>query len=266
MFCEWNPGVFHNDFFSKHTPKMSEDEAVIVRAFVHGLVGKYPRKLDLFHEAFCHRSVNEKNSYERLECLGDAVLGMIACEYLFKTYKEVNEGVLSRLRMKLVNGSALGEYSKSIDLSSMVRINSSIPTSKNSKIYQDAFEALVGCIYLDMGYSTTYDLCKMLFNEHFSEQRLWQDSNFKDILNKLQKRLHCNVTYEKVAQRGPSHGVTYLVKVTMAHCSAHGEGRTIKSAEQDASYQLLRSLGWTDFRTGDVSHFESILKQFNSNC
>ena len=61
--------------------KMSEDEDRNVRTFVHGLVGKYPRKLDLFHEAFCHRSVNEKNSYERLECLGDAVLGMIACEY-----------------------------------------------------------------------------------------------------------------------------------------------------------------------------------------
>ena len=235
-----------------------------IRSYVLGLIGKYPKNIELYHEAFCHKSFSDKHSNERLECLGDAVLGMIACEYLFKRYTAINEGVLSRLRTKLVNGLSLSEYSQSIDLSCMIKINTSLPTSRSCKIYQDAFEALIGCVYLDMGYVVCYDLCKMLFNEHFPEKRLWHDSNYKDILNKLQKRLHCNVTYTTISMKGPSHGLTYLVKVTLSNKSAHGEGKTIKMAQQDASCKLLRSMGWTEFKTGDTCQFENILKKILS--
>ena len=238
------------------------NEEKLIRSFILGITGRYPKHMNLYHEAFCHKSYSEKCSNERLECLGDAVLGMIACEYLFKLYPTINEGVLSRLRTKLVNGLSLSEYSQSLDLSSMLKVNTNLSASKNSKIYQDAFEALIGCVYLDMGYTVCYNLCKMLFNEHFPEKRLWHDSNYKDILNKLQKRLHCNVIYTTISTKGPSHGITYLVKVTLAKKSAIGEGKTIKNAQQDASCKLLRSMGWTDFRTGDTCQFENILKKF----
>lgn len=240
---------------------MSGNEDKAIREFALGLIGRYPKNIDLYHEAFAHRSFSEKSN-ERLECLGDAVLGMIACEYLYKLYPGINEGVISRLRTKLVNGMSLAIYSNSIELHTMIKISTSLQPGRSAKIFQDAFEALIGCLYLDMGYDVCYDLCKMLFNEHFPEKRLWHDSNYKDILNKLQKRLHANVAYNTISQSGPPHGLIYLVKVTLCNKYAHGEGKTIKQAQQDASFKLLRSMGWTNSRTGDNCQFENILHKF----
>ena len=221
----------------------------VIRCFVKDVVGRFPRNTQLYNECFCHKSMTGHPSNERLECLGDAVLGMIACEYLFMLYKDVNEGVLSRLRMKLVNSTAIAEFSSSLNLDKMILMSPPVQKGR-CKIFQDVFEAFVGALYLDMGYNVVSDWCKLLFAEHFPPSRLWNDSNYKDILNKLQKQLHCNVQYVRKGTCGSAHAVTYMVQVIAGHQTAMGTGRTVKLAEQDASLTLLRQLGLTSFVTG----------------
>ena len=220
-----------------------------IKAFVHDIIGRYPKNTDLYNECFCHRSMEAQRSNERLECLGDSVLGLIACEYLYTTYSDIDEGLISRLRMKIVNSEALAEFSRALDLSSMIMMTQ--PSNGYAKIQQDAFEALVGALYLDMGYRVVFDWCKLLFAEHFPPSRLWSDSNYKDILNKLQKQLQCNVVYTRVGTSGTPHNQLYYVKVSAGSRIAHGSGRTVKHAEQLASLQMLRQLGLTNFVTGE---------------
>jgi ribonuclease III len=222
-----------------------DDEKQKIRNFVRSFVGQYPNDLSVYEECFRHRSVGGKSN-ERLECLGDAVIGMIACEFLFKRYPDVNEGMISRLRVKIVNGAALGEYAKTIQLESMLKIN--CPHDHSSKIYEDAFEAFIGALYLDFGYNILFKVCSLMFTEHFDEDRLWKDSNYKDILNKLQKKMNFNVRYERVSQVGPSHDIKYVVCVHAGKEKAVGTGRTIKLAEQQASMHVLKQLGVTSFR------------------
>ena len=224
-----------------------------IRRFVLAITGKYPTHIELFSECFRHRSVAsaDQNSNERLECLGDAVLGMIACEHLFKSYPTIDEGVISRLRMRLVNGQALGVYCVSIGISNIVETStSSLRKVPNCKIFKDAFEAFVGAVYLDMGYDTAYTVCTLLFNEHFPPSLLWRDVNYKDILNKLQKRLNCTVRYQRISQSGPPHSILYTVQVFAGQYTGKGSGHTIKAAEQQASLCVLRQLGFSDFVTG----------------
>jgi len=87
-----------------------------------------------------------------------------------------------------------------------------------------------------------------MFTEHFDEERLWRDSNYKDILNKLQKKMNFVVRYERVSQLGPSHDTKYVVCVHAGTQKAVGTGRTIKLAEQQASMYVLKQLGVTSFK------------------
>lgn len=223
-----------------------------IRRFVLANTGKYPTNVDLFAECFRHRSAASKQqSNERLECLGDAVLGMIACEYLFKLYPTIDEGVISRLRMRLVNGQALGIYCVSIGINEIVETSTpTVQKHASCKIFKDAFEAFVGAVYLDMGYDTAFTVCRLLFKEHFPPSRLWQDVNYKDILNKLQKRMNCNVRYERLSQSGPPHSILYTVQVFAGQYTGTGSGHTVKTAEQQASLSVLRQLGFSEFVTG----------------
>ena len=220
-----------------------------IQDYINGIIGRHPRNIDLYNECFCHRSVPGHRSNERLECLGDSVLGMIACEYLYNTYPDIDEGMISRLRMKLMNSSALSEFSASLGLPGMVLMAAPLAHGQ-CKIFQDVFEALVGALYLDMGYHVVFDWCKLLFQEHFPPNRLWSDCNYKDILNKLQKQLRCQVSYTRMGNSGTPHTLTYHVRVTAGSRTARGVGRTVKQAEQDASLHILHQLGLSGFITG----------------
>ena len=233
-----------------HSPKR-------VREYINSMIGRHPKNIDLYNECFRHRSVPGHRSNERLECLGDSVLGMIACEYLYITYPDIDEGMISRLRMKLVNASALSEFSTSLGLPAMVIMAPPLAHG-HCKIFQDVFEALVGALYIDMGYSVVFDWCKLLFQEHFPPNRLWIDCNYKDILNKLQKQLQCQVSYDRICSSGTQHNITYQVRATAGTRSAVGVGRTVKQAEQDASLRILHQLGLNSFVTGQNAKIQNV--------
>jgi len=228
-----------------------------VRDYVHRITGRYSRNEELYEEALRHKTVSGKSN-ERLECLGDAVLGLISCEYLYFRYPDINEGVISRLRMKIVCGSALLEYATSIDLHDNICHGLDAPCDK---VTEDAFEALLGAIYLDMGYRQAFDFVILLFKENFPDKRLWLDTNYKDCLNKLQKKIGARVKYQRINEPLDSLDLPLdqvSVQVNVGSSVFYGTGKTQKSAEQNASYIALTNLGVKSFLLGQDPD-----KQFN---
>lgn len=120
------------------------------------ILGFKPKNLSIYETAFTHRSTNEKNesgqpqNYERLEFLGDAMLGAVIAAHLYKKVPEGNEGYLTKMRSKVVSREHLNELGRDLNLTKFLK--SSVPTQQfGGNIYGNVFEALVGAIYLDRG-------------------------------------------------------------------------------------------------------------------
>jgi len=121
------------------------------------ILGFKPKNIAIFEEAFTHRSLNEKNSqgipqnYERLEFLGDAMLGSVIASHLFKEVPSGDEGYLTKMRSKVVSREHLNELGRDLQLIKLLKTN--IPTKQfGGNIHGNIFEALVGAIYLDRGF------------------------------------------------------------------------------------------------------------------
>src|SRR5210317_742685 len=118
------------------------------------ILGFSPKDISIYHEAFTHRSTNEKNSegysqnYERMEFLGDAMLGAVIASHLYKMVPGGNEGYLTKMRSKVVSREHLNELGRDLELIKFVK--TSIPTEQfGGNIHGNVFEALIGAIYLD---------------------------------------------------------------------------------------------------------------------
>lgn len=134
------------------------------------ILGFKPKKIEIYQKAFLHRSVNKKDNngtpmnYERLEFLGDAMLGTIISKYLYKEVPEGDEGYLTKMRSKIVSREHLNELGKDLNLIKFVE--SRIPkTHFGDNIHGNVFEALVGAICLDRG----YDYCEKFINKRVIE-------------------------------------------------------------------------------------------------
>ena len=140
------------DIFNPRTEKDGDFFVTIKK-----ILGFKPRDITIYEEAFTHRSMNEKNSdgqrqnYERLEFLGDAMLGAVIASHLFMEVPDGDEGYLTKMRSKVVRREHLNELGRDLNLISLLK--TSIPTEQfGGNIHGNVFEALVGAIYLDRGY------------------------------------------------------------------------------------------------------------------
>lgn len=156
---------FSTKIFNSH-PKTDGDFFLGIK----NILGFKPKNLEVYEKAFLHRSLNRKDSdgnpmnYERLEFLGDAMLGTIISKHLFKEVPEGDEGYLTKMRSKIVSRKHLNELGK--DLNLLKFVESKIPKSHfGENIHGNVFEALVGAIYLDRGYS----YCEKFINSRVIE-------------------------------------------------------------------------------------------------
>ena len=140
------------DIFNPRTEKDGDFFVTIKK-----ILGFKPKDITIYEEAFTHRSMNEKNSngvrqnYERLEFLGDAMLGAVIASHLFMEVPDGDEGYLTKMRSKVVSREHLNELGRDLNLISLLK--TSIPTEQfGGNIHGNVFEALVGAIYLDRGY------------------------------------------------------------------------------------------------------------------
>jgi len=201
----------------------------------------------LLEEALTHRSVGSVNN-ERLEFLGDSVLDAVVSAALYERFPGANEGDLTRKRARLVRRSTLARLAGSLDLGRAVRMDSGVMKSggfRNESILADAFEAVLGAIYLDGGYAA----CSEVILEHFMPliDDLPAADDLKDPKTRLQEALQAEdrplPVYALVSEQGPPHDKTFHVSCELedgTRCEAGGSSRS--AAEQAAAARVLESL------------------------
>jgi ribonuclease-3 len=211
---------------------------------------------NLLYEAITHRSyLNENRSWkfphnERLEFLGDAVLELAVTEDLFSRFK-LEEGILTSYRAALVNAQSLAEVSRQLGVNDFLLLSKGEARDTNGKgrleILGNAFEALVGAIYLDAGYGAARDfVIKKLMPglEKVIEQKLYKDpkSRFQE---EAQARVGETPVYKALDEWGPDHEKQFLIGVYLGEEEvAQGVGRSKQDAETNAAQNGLEKKGW----------------------
>lgn len=210
----------------------------------------------LLEQAFTHRSYLNENRdaarehNERLEFLGDAVLELVVTEFLYSKYPQKPEGELTAVRAALVNTVSISEAAMQLGINDhllLSRGESKDTGRARNIILANAFEALIGAIYLDGGYEPAKQfIANQLFHktEEVVEKRLWQDA--KSRLQELsQEKLKATPSYELLGHSGPDHDRTFTVAVYLGEeKAAQGEGRSKQEAEQQAAQNALTVRGW----------------------
>jgi len=224
---------------------------------------KFEEKIDvkfkdknLLQQAFTHRSyLNENPSLgleqnERLEFLGDAVLELAITEYLYEKYPKKTEGEMTALRAALVNAVTLSEAASELNVGDFLLLSKGEAKSLGKArqyILANAFEALIGAIYLNGGYEETFDfLEKNLFGkiEEVIEKKLWIDAKslFQE---KAQEMESVTPSYKVLAESGPDHEKVFTMGVFLGdELIAEGNGASKQEAEQDAARKALKTKNW----------------------
>ena len=208
-----------------------------------------PKNLELYTTAFSHSSyVNEnhiKSDYERLEFLGDAVLELVASDYLYKT-KTINEGEMTKLRASYVCENACYEYSKDLNLSKYIKVGhgEEIDGGRYKKvILADIFEALMGAIYLDLGFSTAKRVLDRIVLPYVEDPNILFFSDYKSALQEYVQTKQKSLEYEVVLEQGPAHNklFTTVVKID-GIIYGKGSAGSKKESEQEAARDALKIL------------------------
>lgn len=217
---------------------------------IESLVGIKPNKHHFYLKAFTHRSYLEKSkteikSNERLEFLGDSILGKITAEFLFKEYPHQEEGFLTKSRSHLVNKHSLEKIGFGLKLHDLIFINDNYLTKdkkKLSNVVADCVEALIAAIYLDMGEKiATEFVIKYVIKPQVDSGDINYDTNYKGQLLEYAHAEKLNQPqYKVLSQEGPQHDKTYVIEVVINECiRGIGKGPNKKIAEQNAAKTAL---------------------------
>lgn len=219
-------------------------------------IGHHFKDKQLLESAFTHRSfLNENRAVgrehnERLEFLGDAVLELVVTEFLYVKYPDKPEGDLTAYRAALVNTVSIADAATKLEMNDYLMLSrgEARDTGRARQIIlANAFEALIGALYLDSGYDVAQKfIADQLFHktEDVVSKRLWQDSKSK-LQEIAQEKDGITPTYQVMSQTGPDHDKVFLVGAFIGQERlATGEGRSKQEAEQDAAQKALQAKGW----------------------
>ena len=220
------------------------------------LIGVEFKNKDLLKQAFTHRSfLNEHKSLkgkhnERLEFLGDAVLELVITDYLYNEYPDKDEGDLTSIRSALVNAQTCVEVAKTIDVNDYLLLSRGEAKDigrARQYILANALEAIIGAIYVDLGYESAKDfILKYIapMTKQVVKEELWVDAKSK-FQEKAQDIEGTTPSYKTTKEVGPDHDKKFTVAVYIGNkVIAEGEGDSKQSAEQDAAHNALKEKGW----------------------
>ena len=205
------------------------------------------RDKNLLIKSLTHKSFNKINNNEKVEFLGDRVLGLVMAKRLLEIYPEEKEGVLDKKFASLVNKKTCLEISKTIELEKYVLVLN--PKNRKNiiedKVLADSCEALIGSIYLDKGYAIVEKLILDLWSKHIKDSVITQI----DAKTKLQelslKKFKKLPLYKIISNTGPRHKPLFKVGVKLINTNFYiSEGKSKKDAEQNAAFKCLQ-----DFKT-----------------
>ena len=239
-------------FLRKKKPSQKKTQGKTLLSFQQRIGYEFKDEI-LLTEALTHPSFHEhkrqKPNNQRLEFLGDSILGAILAEELFHLFPQGDEGTLSRNRAVLARGTFLAELARSIELGSVLRMSSSEKKNKgdqrNSSL-EDAIEALIGAIYLDGGMESARD-CVLSWMGNLSNllENTQVKFNPKGQLQELIQAKHPKdkIRYKLEKESGPPHLRTFSIKVMIGEEElGWGKGKSKKEAEEKAAIEALESL------------------------
>jgi ribonuclease-3 len=211
---------------------------------------------ELLDRALMHRSYAYENgglpTNERLEFLGDSVLGLIVTDTLFRSYPDLPEGQLAKLRAAVVNMRALAGVARGLDLGAYVRLGKGEEGTggrDKSSILADTLEAVIGAVYLDKGLTLADELVHRLFDPLIARAaRLGAGLDWKTSLQELTAEMNLGVPEYHVEESGPDHQKFFRAFVRIgSQTYGQGEGRSKKEAEQQAA-----EAAWTAITSGQA--------------
>ena len=201
--------------------------------------------IELLNRSLIHKSSNKKYNNEKLEFLGDRVLGLVISKKLVSLYPDETEGVIDKKFASLVNKNTCAKIANLLDLKKFIRTGNSYKNinSSDEKILSDACEALIGAIYLDQGFNTSEKFILKNWESFIKKSNLVQ----VDAKTKLQeyslKKYKELPNYKIYRQIGPNHNPTFKVQVQIRNSKKHiGYGKSKKLAQQNAASNLLKAL------------------------
>ncbi|EGO65156.1 ribonuclease III [Acetonema longum] len=210
--------------------------------------------LILFHQALIHTSyANEYKGVdivdnERLEFLGDAVLDLVISDYLYRYFPRLPEGELTKARATIVCEQTLAQHAVKLGIGEHLLLGKGELSSggrERVSILADAFEAVIGAIYLDAGFNCVFEfILKHFQRDLLMVERGEYNNDYKTILQeRVQKNTDGKVQYEVVSERGPDHDKLFEVAVSVnGRRLGIGAGKTKKESEQNAAKQALGEL------------------------
>lgn len=215
-----------------------------IRTFFRNVFGLRIKHTDVYKVALIHRSNSDKNALcgklnnERLEYLGDAVLSAVVADFLFHKYPLESEGVLTRMRSKMVNRNMLNTLARKLGLHDMIKMD---PHNAGNCVDGNAFEAVVGAIYLDQGYKKTYDIIiNRVFLTHLDMDVVYEeDDDYKSRLLIWAQKHKVKVQFETSIAKDEDDRLYRAAVILDGDNIAEGLGLSVKKSEQAAAEKAL---------------------------
>ena len=206
---------------------------------------------ELLEQSLTHRSYAYENgglpTNERLEFLGDSVLGVVVTDTLFRSHPDLSEGRLAKLRAAVVNARALADVARTIGLGQHIKLGRGEETTggrEKASILSDTVEAVIGAVYLSGGFETASEVVHLLFDPLMeSAARLGAGLDWKTSLQELSAGHSLGVPEYVIEDEGPDHEKTFTAQVQVGEeLYGHGTGRSKKEAEQQAAETAYRAI------------------------
>lgn len=198
--------------------------------------------------ALTHRSVQGMFNNERLEFLGDAVMDLVVGEYLFRKFKSTKEGNLSKLRAALVNEESFAKIARAILVDKFIFLSNSEDNNngrEKDSILSDAFEALIGAVYLESGFENVRKIAINLLEKTYPKINLQEIvKDYKTMLQEItQAKMGEIPTYKLIYQKGPDHAKEFKIGVFIGEKEyGYGVGKSKKQAQQIAAQNTLKMI------------------------
>lgn len=232
--------------FSKKgwTPAKSKTDAQLKKS-LKILLGFSPGNISLYKQAFLHSSKRETVNNERLEFLGDAVLGAVIAEHLFKLFPYKDEGFLTQLRSKIVNGQNLQHLAVKLGIDKHLKVGLKDSEKSKSSVYGDAFEALIGAVYIDKGFPVAKNfILKRIVKMHIDIDTLIStDTDFKSQLQIYCQKNKLSLEYRLLSEEQKGKTKIFTVQVFIDNKPyITFENYSKRVAEQKAAQLTLEEL------------------------
>jgi len=218
--------------------------------FIHAVFGVRPKQLDIYKQAFVHKSFirEEKDAHfksnERLEFLGDAVLDNVVAEFLYHEFPKKDEGFLTQLKARIVNGAHLNDLGVKMGFEKYTRFQQ-FGTSTPRALYGDVMEALIGAMYLDLGYvKTRKAILERILKKHVDLKTLAaNDDDYKSQLLIWAQRKKKRVQFSLVREKNTGKGKLFEIAVMIDGKEiSRAEAANKRDAEKAASGKALKKL------------------------